>query len=97
MKIEPIIKPVLQEDRGLFIANKIASLHHPDTYLSIYFHPRRRFRYDRGVHNSLLSNTRALRKNLNTNPLLENHAYLMSRVTSCDILTEATRGKKSDC
>nr|XP_012232770.1 PREDICTED: polyamine-modulated factor 1-binding protein 1-like [Linepithema humile] len=64
---------------------------HSDTYLSIYFHPSRRFRYDRGIRDSLLSNTRVLRRNLNTNPLLENHAYLASRVTSCDILTEATR------
>lgn len=94
MKIEPLIRPILQETRGLFNANKIASLQHSDTYMSIYFYPNRRFQHDKGIRNSLLNNTRVLRRN--TNPLLENRAYLESRATSCDIMIEAARGKKSD-
>lgn len=94
MKVEAIIRPLSQE--GSFNANKIAALQHSDMYLSMYFHPGRRFRYDRGVHNFLLTNTHVLRENLNAKPLSENNTYLVSRVTSCNILTEArsARGKK---
>ncbi|XP_070162417.1 putative leucine-rich repeat-containing protein DDB_G0290503 [Polyergus mexicanus] len=87
MKVEAIIRPLSQ--KGSFNANKIAALQHSDMYLSMYFHPGRRFRYDRGVHNYLLTNTHVLRENLNAKPLSENNTYLVSRVTSCDILTEA--------
>lgn len=96
MKVEAIIRPLSQEGRGLFNANKIAALQHSDTYLSMYFRPGRRFRYDRGIHNFLLTNTHVLRENLNAKPS-ENNTYLISRVTSCNILTEAraARGKKN--
>lgn len=94
MKVEAIIRPLSGE--GSFNANKIAALQHSDMYLSMYFHPGRRFRYDRGVHNFLLTNTHVLRENLNAKSLSENNTYLVSRVTSCNILTEArsARGKK---
>lgn len=93
MSIGSIIRPLSREGRRLFNANRIASLQHSDTYLSIYFRPGR-FRYGGDAH-SLLTNTRVLRESLNANPLSENNTYLVSRVTSCNILTEvkATRGK----
>lgn len=92
MKIEPVIRPVLRENRGLFNANKIASLRHFDTYLSIYFYPDRRFRYDGRIGSSLLSNALSLGRKLS--PSLGNRARLMSRVPPCESLNEATRGKK---
>ncbi|XP_018304974.1 paramyosin-like isoform X2 [Mycetomoellerius zeteki] len=79
-----VIKPFSQ-GHILFNANKIAALQCSDTYLSIYFRPDR-FRYSTGGH-PLLTNTCVLRENLSGNPLLENNTYLMSRVTSCNILT----------
>jgi len=94
MRIESIIRPLSQEHR-LFDANRIASLQCSDTYLSIYFRPDR-FRYGRSGH-QLLTNMHILKKNLNANPLSENNTYLVSRVTSCNILTEvkAMPGKMS--
>lgn len=94
IKIEPIIRPLSQGTR--FNANKLASLQQSNTYLSMYFHPDERFRYDMKVHNLLLTNIYAPRQNQNANLLTENNIYLMSRITSCNILTEvnATRGKK---
>lgn len=96
MKVEAIIKPFSQEGRRLFNANKIAALQHSDTYLSMYFHPGRRFRHDRGVHNFLLTNAHILRENLNSKTS-ENNTYLVSRVTSCDILTEAKSAPGKKC
>ncbi|GAB1868605.1 hypothetical protein CAJAP_09684 [Camponotus japonicus] len=93
MKVEAIIRPLSQEGRRLFNANKIAALQHSDTYLSMYFHPGRRFRYNRGVHNFLLTNAHILRENLNAKTS-ENNTYLVSRVTSCDILTEARSARE---
>lgn len=94
MRIVSMIRPLSQEGHRLFDANRIGSLQHFDTCTSIYFRPDR-FRYGRSGH-LLLTNTRVLRDNLNANPLSENNTYLVSRVTSCDILTEvkATRGKR---
>lgn len=76
-----------------FNANRISSLQYSDTYLSIYFRPDK-FLYGRGGH-KLLTNMRVLGENLNVNPLLKNNTYEVSRVTSCNILTDisATRGK----
>ncbi|KYN02680.1 hypothetical protein ALC62_06480 [Cyphomyrmex costatus] len=90
IRTESIIRP-LSQGHILFNANKIASLQCSDTYLSIYFRPDR-FQYGASGY-PLLTNTRVLRQNLSGNPLLENNTYLMSRVTSCNILTEvkATR------
>ncbi|EGI64384.1 hypothetical protein G5I_07189 [Acromyrmex echinatior] len=84
MRTGSIIKPFSQ--RHIFNANKIASLQYSDTYLSIYFRPDR-FRYSTGGY-PLLTNMCVLRENLSRNPLLDNNTYLMSRVTSCNILTE---------
>ena len=92
MRTGSIIKPLSQE-HVLFNANKIASLQCSDTYLSIYFRPDR-FQYSTGGY-PLLTNTCVL----SGNPLLENNTYLMSRVTSCNILTEvkAAQGKHPTC
>jgi len=94
MRIESIIRPLSQGHR-LLDANRIASLQCSNTYLSIYFHPDR-FRHGRSGHR-LLTNMHILKKNLNANPLSENNTYLVSRVTSCNILTEvkAVPGKMS--
>ncbi|XP_050451738.1 myosin-11-like [Cataglyphis hispanica] len=92
MKVEAIIRPLSQE--GSFNANKIAAVQHSDMYLSMYFHPGRRFRYDRGVQNFLLTNTHVLKENLNAKSLSGNNTYLVSRVTSCDILTEARSARE---
>ncbi|XP_036149734.1 early endosome antigen 1-like [Monomorium pharaonis] len=93
MKIGSVIRP-LSPGHRLFAVNRIASLQYSDTCLSIYFHPNR-FQYGTGNH-PLLTSTRILRENLN--PPLENDSYLVSRVTSCNILTEipAFRGERSN-
>ncbi|XP_071644474.1 uncharacterized protein [Temnothorax longispinosus] len=93
MRIEYMMRPLAQEGLRLFNANRIASSRHLDAYMSIYFRPDR-FRYV-GDGRPLLTNTHVSRHHLNTHPLSENNTYLVSRVTSCDILTEvkATRGK----
>lgn len=94
MRIGSVMRPLSQAGRRLLNANRIESLQHFDACTSIYFRPDR-FRYGRSGH-LLLTNTRVLRDNPNASPLSENNTYLVSRVTSCDILTEvkATRGKR---
>lgn len=85
MKIESIIRPLSQE--VYFNMKRLVPLEHSDTYLSIYFHPDKRFQRDKKIHRSLLTDARLVRKNLNTNTLTEDNTYVISRVTSCDMLT----------
>ncbi|XP_039313029.1 sporulation-specific protein 15 [Solenopsis invicta] len=90
MRIGSMIRP-----HRFFNANRISSLQYSDTYLSIYFRPDK-FLYGRGGH-KLLTNMRVLGENLNVNPLLKNNTYEVSRVTSCNILTDisATRERNN--
>ncbi|KAL0134829.1 hypothetical protein PUN28_001542 [Cardiocondyla obscurior] len=91
MKIGSITRPLSQERCRLFNANNIVSSQHFDAYMWIYFRPDR-FRYSRDDQPQL-AHTCILKNYLNVKPLLENNAYLVSRVTSCNILPgeKATR------
>ncbi|XP_011695060.1 PREDICTED: early endosome antigen 1-like [Wasmannia auropunctata] len=89
MRIGSVIRPLSQGHRLFINAGRTASLQCSDTFLSIYFRPDGFRYYGRGGYPPLLANTRVPRESLNANPLSENNTYLVSRVTSCNILTEA--------
>lgn len=94
IKIEPITRPLCREKS--FDACRLASLQRSDTYLSVYLRPDGRFRCDKGIR-ALLTDTRVPREKRNANSLSRNNTtYLVSRVTSCNLLTEAkaTQGNR---
>ncbi|XP_011883541.1 PREDICTED: sporulation-specific protein 15-like [Vollenhovia emeryi] len=93
MRIESVIRPLAQE--GLFNASRIASSRHFDAYMSIYFRPDG-FRYGRDGYRLLPTNTRVLRNDPHANPLSENNTYLVSRLTSCDMLTEVKAAREGN-
>ncbi|XP_032666498.1 uncharacterized protein LOC116841996 [Odontomachus brunneus] len=87
-RIESALRPLLSQETLLFHPSRLVCSRHPDTYLSMYLRPHRRFRYDREICNSLLTSIRVSRENRFTSSSSENETYLVSRVTSCDLLSE---------
>lgn len=96
-RIESAFRPLLSQETLLFHPSRLACSRHPDTYLSMYLRPGRRFRYDREICNPLVASIRVSRENRFTSSSSENETYLVSRVTSCDLLSERrpTRGNEN--
>ncbi|XP_025156459.1 myosin-14-like [Harpegnathos saltator] len=88
--VRPAIKPLLSRETLLFHPGRLTcSRHSPNTYLSMYLYPDQRFRYDKEICSSLLAGMYISKENrFTSSSSTENETYLVSRVTSCDLLNE---------
>lgn len=96
LRIGPVIEPLLSRETLLFHPSRLVYSRHFDTCLSMYLSPGQRFHYDGEICSSLLASMRVSRENRFASSSSENETFLVSRDTSCDLLSEekATRGKE---